>query len=255
MGTGEGCHMEGHNCIPCWQIDHAQSMVPPIRFGENHIPHGIHMLRAMRSQDVRRGNVVTRTLLQLSTTMAVPAEFTILNITGKFSMNKTLTNGNDTDTILRLQGVGWFKRSVIAKSTITLYVKHYKDDAGVEHIDIDQGSGIPGTREERGLNWQEREVNDSLFGPVVGKSRRVQASEVTEPFLATQWTADTFEHGLVESYVYSDTPRSGTTWIAHQTWGMEEIDGVRRYARHVKFIGPQGEVIETKLVYDYLGGL
>ena len=36
------------------------------------------------------------------------------------------------------QGIGWFKRKIIANATITLAIKHYKDDAGVEKIDIDQ---------------------------------------------------------------------------------------------------------------------
>ncbi|KAJ6621592.1 hypothetical protein B0H10DRAFT_2214970 [Mycena sp. CBHHK59/15] len=187
--------------------------------------------------------------------MAVPAHFTILDITGKFTMNKTLSD--PTDTILTLQGVGWLKRKAIAIGTVTLYIKHYKDGQAIEHVDIDQTitGGIPGTREERTLSWTERSTDDSLFGAVVGKSRRVNASELEEEFLKKNWTADTLEHGVIESYVYSDTPKSGTTWIADQAWGMEEINGERRYARHVKFTGPNGEDIEARLVYDYLGPL
>ena len=48
----------------------------------------------------------------------------------------------DPDEILRLQGVPWMKRKIIASITITLYVKHYTDDEGKEHIDIKQiGTG------------------------------------------------------------------------------------------------------------------
>ncbi|KAF4623244.1 hypothetical protein D9613_002115 [Agrocybe pediades] len=188
--------------------------------------------------------------------MAVPADFTILDITGKFTMNKTLSDSR-TDEILTLQGVSWFKRKAISIGTITLYIKHYKDADGVEHIDIDQTitGGIPGTREERTLWWKDRENNDSLFGHVIGKSRRVKAEELDIPFLKNDWTSDTLQHGVVQSYVESDTPKSGTTWIANQTWGIEEINGERRYVRHVKFTGPKGEDIEAKLVYDYLGPL
>jgi hypothetical protein len=73
---------------------------------------------------------------------------------------------DSSDRILQLQGVGWFKRNVIALSTITLSVKHYKDDGGVEHIDIDQTvtGGIPGTSEDRILDWVERHKEDGLFG-------------------------------------------------------------------------------------------
>jgi hypothetical protein len=58
------------------------------------------------------------------------------------------------DKILQLQGVSWFKRTAIANATITLYVKHYKDDEGVEHIDIDQAltGGIGGSTELRSLD-------------------------------------------------------------------------------------------------------
>jgi hypothetical protein len=84
--------------------------------------------------------------------------------------------------------------------------------------------------------------------------------------LKQNWTADTIEHGVVQSYVESDTPQSSTTWIAnqvfypvsarsfahiYQAWGIQEINGERRYARNVKFTGPKGEDIEALLVYDY----
>ncbi|KAF8167759.1 LCCL domain-containing protein [Crassisporium funariophilum] len=183
--------------------------------------------------------------------MAVPADLTILDISGKYVMNKSLTDPR-TDTILALQGVGWLKRKAISYGTVTLSVKHYKED-DVECIDIDQTitGGIPGTSETRRLIWTERELEDGVFGFVIGKSRRIKVDELDIEFLKEGWTADTLEHGVVQSYVESDTPKSGTTWIANQTWGMEEIDGERRYVRHVKFTGPQNEDIEARLVYDY----
>ncbi|KAJ7900183.1 hypothetical protein B0H14DRAFT_2672629 [Mycena olivaceomarginata] len=184
--------------------------------------------------------------------MALPEGFDIRNISGKFTMNKPMSG--DTDTILKLQGIGYLKRLAIRNATVTLDIKHYKDEAGVEKIDINQTltGGIPGTREERTLSWTERHTNDSLFGYVVGKSRRCQVSELDEEFLKQNWTADTIEHGVVQSYVESDTPQSGTTWIANQAWGIQEINGERRYARNVKFTGPKGEDIEALLVYDYV---
>ena len=36
-----------------------------------------------------------------------------------------------------------------------------------------------------------------------------------------------------------------------QTWGIENVSDERRYARHVKFLGPKGEDIEARLIYDY----
>lgn len=186
--------------------------------------------------------------------MAVPASLNIMDISGKYTMNKQLTDPY-TDEILRLQGVSWFKRRAISIGTVTLYVKHYRDSEDIEHVDIDQTltGGIPGTTEKRTLTWKERENDDSLFGAVIGKSRRTTVDVLDEPFLQKNWTEDTLEHGVIQSYVESDTKKSGTTWIANQTWGMENVNDERRYTRHVKFTGPKKEDIECRLVYDYLG--
>lgn len=67
-------------------------------------------------------------------------------------------------------------RKLIAYATITLYVKHYKDDEGNEHIDIDQigTGGFSGNKEERTLTWKDREVNDPVFGQVGGSGKDVR---------------------------------------------------------------------------------
>lgn len=169
--------------------------------------------------------------------MAVPADVTILDLSGKYYLvrnivilnarnilihwlqqNKTLTDTGKMDDMLRLQGVSWMTRKIIGASSVTILLKHYKDDASVEHIDIDTKltGGISGTREERTLWWKEREHEDHIFGSVLAKSRRVKADELDEPFLKTGWTPDTLEHGLVQSYAESNTAKSNTTWIANQ---------------------------------------
>lgn len=117
-----------------------------------------------------------------------------------------------------MQGVSWLTRMAISYGTITLSVKHYKDDDAIEHIDIGQTitGGIPGTREIRTLIWKERENYDHVFGHVIGKSRRVPVDQLDIAFLKEGWTTDTIRHGLIQSYVQSDTPKSGTIWIADQ---------------------------------------
>ncbi|KIY45754.1 hypothetical protein FISHEDRAFT_66807 [Fistulina hepatica ATCC 64428] len=180
--------------------------------------------------------------------MAVPTEFSTVNISGKFVMNKTLSS--DIDDMLRLQGVGWLTRKAIGLATITLDINHYRDDEAVEHIDISQTltGGIPGTTEERTLDWNERTHEDYIFGAVIGKSRRVKVEEIDVEFLKEGWTPDAVETGLIESYVESDTPKSGTTWIARQIWGIEVINDQRSYARHIMFTGPQGEALQKRLI-------
>ena len=121
------------------------------------------------------------------------------------------------EEVLRLQGVGWLTRKAIRMATIYLTIKHYKDNDGVEHIDIAQNaSGRHETREERTLTWTEHEHLDDLFGAVIGKSRRVNADDLDKPFLKDGWTPDTYEHGIIQSYAKSNTSKSGTTWVANQ---------------------------------------
>jgi hypothetical protein len=87
---------------------------------------------------------------------------------------------------------------------------------GVEHIDIDLRSTFGGNREERVFDWTERGYNDTIFGHVLAKSRRVRVEDVEEPFLRDGWTDDTAEHGLIDTYAESDTPKSKRTWKGRQ---------------------------------------
>jgi hypothetical protein len=167
--------------------------------------------------------------------MATPDDLTILDITGKYTMvrqalyfpvlsrltilpqNKSLSDPR-TDDILALQGVSWFTRQAIKYGTVTLSLKHFKDEDAIEHINIDQTitGGLPGTRETRTLVWKEQENHDYVFGYYIGKSRRVSVDQLDVAFLKEGWTADTIKHGLVQSYVQSDTAKSGTAWIVDQ---------------------------------------
>ncbi|KAJ6526720.1 hypothetical protein B0H19DRAFT_1335392 [Mycena capillaripes] len=184
--------------------------------------------------------------------MAVPATFTSADFSGKFTMNSSMSDS--TDGILEHQGIGWIKRKAINAMTVTITLKHFKDATGVEHIEVSQAIGKGSSSEkteERILDWKEKANSDGMFGAVIGRTRRVQISKLDVPFLKQGWTADTIEHGLVQTHVHSDTPKSGTSWTAIQCWGIEEIKGERRYTRHIKFTGPKGQDIEARLVYDY----
>ncbi|KAI0778592.1 hypothetical protein BD413DRAFT_112288 [Trametes elegans] len=188
--------------------------------------------------------------------MAAPVDMTTRDISGKYMMNKSLSD--DSDEILRLQGVSWWTRKAISLATLYLTVKHYKDDNGIEHIDIDQTltGGVKGTNEYRTLDWTERTYEDHVFGPVLGKSRRVALSEVERDWLKKDWSEESFADGaIIYTTAKSDTAKSGRTWLSEQTWGFEQVNGEKRYTRHVFFQGPEGEIIEIRLVYDYTGPL
>ncbi|KAL6310491.1 hypothetical protein BKA93DRAFT_883386 [Sparassis latifolia] len=181
--------------------------------------------------------------------MAAPQTMNTLNISGKYVMNKTLSD--DSDDILRLQGVGWLIRKTIRITTLHLYCKHYVSET-VEHIDVDQTlNGIKGTAENRTFDWTERLDYDYVFGATVCKSKRIRIDELENEFLKTGWLEDTKEHGGLFTVEYSDTEKSGKTWIAEQVWGFEEVNGERRHTRRIAFSGPKEEKLHTRLVYDY----
>ncbi|KDQ63415.1 hypothetical protein JAAARDRAFT_29446 [Jaapia argillacea MUCL 33604] len=188
--------------------------------------------------------------------MAAPETMTTLDMSGKFTLNRSLSDS--TDEILKLQGVGWMKRKAIGLATINLAVKHYTDDSGIEHIDITQTLGsLPGNQEDRILDWTARNKVDGTFGAVIGKTKRAKVEEVEDDsgFLKEGWTEDVIEKGLILVYGAGDTEKGAPAWIAEQTWGFEVVGKVRRYVRHLKFKGPGGEDIKARMVYDYTGSL
>ncbi|ERF70186.1 hypothetical protein EPUS_00374 [Endocarpon pusillum Z07020] len=108
--------------------------------------------------------------------MAAPPKVTIDDLSGKFVMNRNLSD--PIDPILTLQGLSWFLRKAISFATVTLSVHQYRKPASEEpkqpiHIDITQRAtgGISTTQENRVLDWSERDHEDRIFGKVKGKSR------------------------------------------------------------------------------------
>lgn len=153
-----------------------------------------------------------------------------------------------------MQGVTWISRTAISYATVTLYANHYKDENGIEHVDTDQTltGGVPGTTEERILDWTPRDHYDYVFGAVTGKSRRLKVDEIEDKFLRDGWLPDTQEHGVICSWIESDRERSGYSWTSYEVWGFEEIQGERHYTRHIRFTEkPGGKVVYARLVYDY----
>jgi hypothetical protein len=120
------------------------------------------------------------------------------------------------DAILAEQGVGWLTRTAISAATITLTIKHYAD-GGVEHVDIHQAlTGGITSDEDRTLDWTDRGKEDKIFGHVVSRTRRSQVADMGEEWLREGWTPDAVEHGVIDSLARSDTPKSKTSWEAHQ---------------------------------------
>jgi len=98
-----------------------------------------------------------------------------------------------------------------------------------------------------------RSHEDDVFGTVMSRTRRIPLEQVEIDWLKNGWTDDTKEHDIVLTMAESEAEKNGTTWTAIQTWGFEVINGERRHVRHVDFTGPNGEKVQSRLVYDYQG--
>jgi hypothetical protein len=191
--------------------------------------------------------------------MAAPPEITIKNLTGKFTMNKSLSD--NTDPLLSLQGLSWFLRRTIGLATIILTIKEY-EESGQIHIDITSAaSGLSSTQEDRTLNWEDQPHQDKIFGKVIGRSRMINLGagtfepqepydEPTKAFLLARTLKD--ESALVQTSAKNQD--SGYGWTAEQVWGFEEVQGKRYYTRRVVGRNAKGDKTErVRLVYDYQG--
>ncbi|KAL1984108.1 hypothetical protein VTN96DRAFT_9608 [Rasamsonia emersonii] len=223
--------------------------------------------------------------------MAAPADVTIQNLSGVFSMDKA--NSTDPDAILQLQGISWIVRKAIQYATVTLHVTQYTEtdpetSKPVVKIDISQVTtgGLSGTTEKRVMNWTEREHKDHIFGTVVGKSRFFRGSkgadgkvrpnvdvqtnvqdEKVRRFLRGEILADgtEVEGFLVEEptgddlgegeglWLQSFVRNVDSGWTAEQIWGFEIVNGERRYTRRIAVADKNGNYQLGRMVYSFQG--
>ncbi|KAG2159700.1 uncharacterized protein EDB93DRAFT_1111556 [Suillus bovinus] len=202
--------------------------------------------------------------------MACPSTVTTKNLSGKLRLvgpsfdvlshnaddlwqNKALSD--DIDETLKLQGVGYIKRTAIANFTLTLEPAQTTDDDGVEHINVKQtlSGGFKAPADHLVLNAQEVSKNDDLFGHLIAKSWRSKVEDLEIDFLKEGWSEDTHEDGLIAGIVKSDTAKSGRDWVINVVWGFAVVDGIRRFARRFRFTTKERSgPIDVRLYYDYL---
>lgn len=118
------------------------------------------------------------------------------------------------------------------------------------HIETKSGSGLPASTEARMLNDQIKHADHPLFGKITGRTRwaAVQEGEGGLPskFLAEGWEEST------KRVVLMTTEHLDVNAVTYQAGGIEVVGGERRYVRHVE-VRKGTEVLQVKLVYDYVG--
>ncbi|EKM52172.1 uncharacterized protein PHACADRAFT_212742 [Phanerochaete carnosa HHB-10118-sp] len=186
--------------------------------------------------------------------MAVPANMTTLDLSGKYNQNKTLSN--NTDIILSKQGVSYFVRMGINMGTLAVIVKHEHSSDGAETLAVDQSlsGGLGRTSQARTLDWEPRDTDSKFFGKTTIRTKRATIDDLENAWLREGWVEEACANGLILDSVQSE-PKDGKTWCTDIVWGIEEIDGERRYTRHIAFTGPDGKETNARIVYDYLGPL
>jgi len=195
--------------------------------------------------------------------MAAPAEKTIRNLNGVYTLNKV--ESDPTDPILAFQGIGWLIRKIIGQVTVRLEIEQSTDEDGSENIVVTQAgvAGLKGTTESRhipkGDDKEWRDHKDHIFGHVKGytqwrKPEELSDSDEDEAYLKQDWEEGTDIY--IDSYVESQ----GNGWTARQIWGFAHVvpkdggESVRKYVRRVVVI-KGSEVKRARLVYDYVSPL
>ena len=104
--------------------------------------------------------------------MAVPQRVTTKDMTGTYTLNKTLSDSSQA--VLKMQGIGWVVRQAVQYSNITQIMKQYTDEKGVVHVDQEAIStgGIRNVEDREILGpgeWREKE--NKIWGKVKGMTR------------------------------------------------------------------------------------
>ncbi|KAL2811832.1 hypothetical protein BDW59DRAFT_155437 [Aspergillus cavernicola] len=206
--------------------------------------------------------------------MAIPTDITLKTLKGSWTLDKAISD--DSDSILRLQGVGWLTRKAIGAATLTLNFTS-SVESSVVHLTMGQTitGGIAGSTEERIMDWVERERSNHIYGDVLSRSQLIQGvkeddgavrpeltlQSKTQPAAIEQEITNFLRGGTpylsqVENDDYTDlyihdfgrNEKSG--WTAEQVWGIEVINSQSYLTRRVAVVREDAYEL-ARLVYKF----
>ncbi|KAL5340189.1 NADP-dependent oxidoreductase domain-containing protein [Aspergillus crustosus] len=220
--------------------------------------------------------------------MAIPSDITIKTLKGSWTLDKSITD--DSDGILKLQGVAWLIRKGIGAATTTLQFTSTTEPSSsspssssstepATNITMRQTltGGIPGSSEERITDWVERERANHIYGNVQTRSRLVNGVKdengAVRPELEVQSKTDVKaveeeirgylrggEPYLVEAgkevypelYIHDFGRNEKGGWTAEQIWSIEVIEEQPYLTRRVAVVKEDGYEL-ARLVYKFSG--
>lgn len=158
--------------------------------------------------------------------------------------NKSLSD--NTEAALALQGVSWILRKTLTKASISLRISQYNDDNGTHHFDTEQK--ILGRVENYNttLNSPADKVSHPLLGNISIAPLWKPITSIEEGYLTEGWEEGT------EDVVEVDLVNDEAGWVSKQVLGIEVLNGERRHSRRTVVTKGQ-EVVESRLVYDWIG--
>lgn len=178
--------------------------------------------------------------------MAAPKEKTLQNLSGRWTLNKDLSD--DFEPVLEMQGVNMIIRKATGAASVHLKIAQPSEN----ELKMEQtatAASIPGTTESYVLDWDWRKNHDAFFGDIEGRSRWITQDEAKQNGADGDWKEDDSDGKLVQA----TGKKPDDAWTATHLWGFEEVGGQRRHTRRVKVVDKDGKELKVRMVYDYNG--
>ncbi|KAI1362324.1 hypothetical protein F5Y08DRAFT_312432, partial [Xylaria arbuscula] len=183
--------------------------------------------------------------------MAAPSEIDITDVTGRWSLNRGLSDS--LDPFFTLQGIPWIIRKVINFASLELqYIKDSPSDTNTAPSFAFKQTVRPGgfdTNNRYVIDGEKRTETVPIFGEVTMHAKYLDRDEVT--------LEQTFGRGI-EGDAEKDvallevTESAGMGWRGETLWVFETINGEHRLCKY-NIIRKNGQTATAKMVHDYLG--
>ncbi|KAL2132705.1 hypothetical protein VTI74DRAFT_3468 [Chaetomium olivicolor] len=182
--------------------------------------------------------------------MAAPPTASILDISGRWLLNRALSDS--TEAFFALQGIPWIVRKVVNFASLELQYERLPPASGSTAPRFGYKQTIrPGgfdTKNEYILDGQARVDTVPIFGEISMRCHYAGGEEVAKQYQTTGLESADEGHAAVVEIVESEV----MGWTATSVWGFEVVGGERRFVKHNTAV--KGEKAEkTRLVFDYLG--
>ena len=180
--------------------------------------------------------------------MAAPKEATVLNVTGRWLLNRTLSDS--TEASFALQGIPWIVRKVINFASLELqYVKLPPAPGSTATRFGFKQTVSPGgfnTSNEYIMDGEKRTDTVPIFGEISARCSYIGHNDVAKQVEGFA-SADADQLAILEI-----TNSEAMGWSASTAWVFEALEGERRLVKHNTTT--KGDKVEkARMVFDYLG--